>query len=137
MTTIEADITATEITEAERLNFLPTHFGADMLAFENAICDFAQALCGDYRGGLWVFFELSNGGVYIAPRSPRELPVTVAENGFDRTLSADAAGIVLSIFALNVLAIRTRRAKYVFLLDMLKDYASQHRERAAIYSAID
>src|ERR1022692_1022899 len=99
---VKNTISATLVGEAERLNFLPRFFGERfMLLGENAVFDWMGKLSEDYNGGFWNFYTLSNGGFYMAPAGRDVMQISVDGNGFDGTLSADAAGIVATIFALD------------------------------------
>jgi hypothetical protein len=42
------------------------------------------------------YYELSNGGFYMAPCLDKKLTMFVEGNGYEGILSADAAGIVAS-----------------------------------------
>jgi hypothetical protein len=137
MITIETPVSSSKVVDGQRIHFLPTHFGGYMLAFENLVYDYARQLCPGYTGGLWDFFELDNGGVYMAPASARDLAISVEGNGFQGTLSADAAGIVLTLFALGELANRAMSAKFSFLYHQLREFAAQHAEGPLIFEAID
>ncbi|MGR8998212.1 MAG: antirestriction protein [Gammaproteobacteria bacterium] len=55
-------------------------------------------IADDYNGSYWEFYELSNGGFYMAPRSDSKFNVS-CENGFEGQLSADALGIVACLYA--------------------------------------
>ena len=61
-------------------------------------------LSADYNGGQWDFFELSNGGFYMAPVMPGPLRIDVHGNYYSGTVSADAAGVIATLFALGQLA---------------------------------
>jgi len=60
-------INAREIPSDERLQLLPRHFGRHMLTVEYAVYAFMRKLTNQYTGGYWHYFELSNGGFYMAP----------------------------------------------------------------------
>ena len=63
-------ITATRVPDEDRLNFWSRHVGPKyMLSFERHVFGWMRRLCGDYDGGFWEFYELSNGGFYIAPQN--------------------------------------------------------------------
>ena len=53
--------------DQERLEALPRHFGPLMMIFEDSVYQFMRHLCSEYNGAYWQFFELSNGGFYMAP----------------------------------------------------------------------
>jgi Antirestriction protein len=57
-------------------------------------------------GGWWNFYDLSNGGCYLAPGGVETFHLKVMGNGFDGRLSANATGITVTLFALSHLAFR-------------------------------
>jgi hypothetical protein len=64
----EIAVTAELVRPGSRLYALPRHFGAEfMLAVEREIVLALKELAADYCGGHWHFYELSNGGFYMAP----------------------------------------------------------------------
>ena len=137
MTTDSETIIATQIPEEKRMAFLPRFIGNRMLTFENAVYTFADRFCATYKGGYWRFYELSNGGFYLAPQTRSPLSISVESNGFEGDLSADGFGVVCTLFALNALLWSapdevTEKRYYA-----LRDYADQHPDAAEIYGAID
>jgi hypothetical protein len=46
-------ITATRVSDDDRLGFLPRHFGAQMMIVERALYAELRHLCAEYRGGWW------------------------------------------------------------------------------------
>ena len=59
-TTVES-VEAWPVPEHARIGTLPRHFGMHMLTVEGRIYDFLSQFCPSYDGGMWQFFELSNG----------------------------------------------------------------------------
>ena len=53
----ESRIVVTGAPDAERIAFLPRHFGPQMLIVERAVYAHLGNLCVDYRGGHWDFFR--------------------------------------------------------------------------------
>ncbi len=94
-------------------------------------------LSSDYKGGLWAFYELSNNGFYMAPDSDQEFTIHVRGNDYHGTVSADAAGIITSLFALNALSWKTDENCFIEAYYSLRDFACEHYEAEAILSAID
>jgi len=130
-------ITAHLIAEGARLDALPRHFGLrSMLRVEFAIYDALRELARDYSGAYWHYYELSNGGFYMAPAAERPFEVSVEGNGFSGSLSADAAGVVASLFGINRVANAgcERSIRHYYLL---RDYALFHAEQQSIFRAID
>ncbi len=133
----EPRISAKAVPEAERTLFLPNKVGNLFISFEQRVYAAADALMEGYNGGLWDFFDLSNGGFYMAPESPKSFDVRVDGNGFHGEMSNDAAGIVACLFALNGMAWAHSDEKIVDLYYQLKEFACDHPEAAAILEAID
>lgn len=108
MTTNNApsNITATRVPESERLAFLPRHFGRLMMKVEREIFAQMAELCDAYSGDLWHFVDLSNGGAFLAPAGSDPLVIAVHSNDYRGTMSAEAAGITATLFALSHLAFR-------------------------------
>lgn len=131
------NIRATLVPENQRIRFLPFLFGKEMLRGEALTYACLERFSKEYQGGLWDFYTLSNGGCYLAPSHPDKLTLYVASNGFMGNLSADAAGIVATLFTLNHLA-QDGNGRFIDLYYLLLDYAMYfHPEKALISSAID
>jgi hypothetical protein len=130
-------IEAREIPDGERLQILPRHFGRHMLTVEHAIYSFLRKLSSEYTGGHWSYFELSNGGFYMAPTHQTSLQVSVDTNGFDGPMSADAAGITACLFALSHLSFQIEHESIATHFHHLRDFALDHPEASAILAAID
>jgi hypothetical protein len=136
--TLEQQVTAQCVPEAKRLGTLPKHFGQHMLTVEGRIYDFMFQFCRDYNGGIWEFHELSNGGFYMTPPE-RSYALYVHGNWFRGTLSADAAGITVCLFAFSHLSFEYEHAADLFgrYFHRLREYAANHPEARLIFSAID
>jgi hypothetical protein len=120
-----------------RMQIFPEYFGRHMLTAEAMVYQTLGSLCQDYAGGYWDFYELSNGGFYMAPSTDKRMRLQCAGNGFDAEMSADAAGIVACLFAFNGLVWRTRDVRFERLFYSLREFASDHAEACAISAAID
>ncbi|HFQ7030076.1 TPA: antirestriction protein [Yersinia enterocolitica] len=137
-------LTARIVPQRGRMNFLVTLFGNWFLRGEALVFNLARHHCQEYNGGSWHYVRLSNGGGYMYPESPEWFNVSVNSNQFGGEMSAEAAGIVLTIFALNRLSWSAYDNNYQGFADKLiieqerlKDYAEQHPESALIYRAIN
>ena len=129
--------TAVLIGSRDRLRALPRHFGVQsMLRVESAVYSAMRMLAREYTGGYWHYYEVSNGGFYMAPAAPTPFAVSVHGNGFTGNLSADAVGIVASLFGINRVANAgcERCIEHYYLL---RDYAASHAESSDIFGAID
>jgi len=109
-------IKARRVAEKDRLDFLPRYFTPRwMLHGESLVYAWMRRLSPGlsggyllgYQGGYWEFYTLSNSGFYLAPTG-QEMRLIVEGNYFDEVVSADAAGIIATLFALNDLACDAR-----------------------------
>lgn len=132
-------ITATLVPENKRMNFMPNFFGPNlMMRGESLVFSWLRKLSTDYNGGYWHFYTLSNGGFYMAPDIKGPLRLVVDGNYFSGDLSADAAGIVATLFALCQLANETENDRIIDLYHQLVEFAgTDHPEAGKIFSAID
>ena len=136
----QQSIVATLVPDENRVEFLPRHFGAHMLTVERYLYSQFANLCPAYTGGYWHFYELSNGGCYLAPNQETN-PLLHPGNYFEATVSGDAAGIIASLFTFSQLSfileadpLGPRIAEYFHLL---RDFAGAHPEAGLIYRVID
>lgn len=132
-------IQAIRVAANRRMGFLQKSFGNIQTALrgESAVFDLMRQFSADYNGGEWIFYNLSNFGFYLAPKSPKSLLVRVDGNGFEDRMSADAAGVVVTLFILNSLANRTQRDDLIEKYHCLLDFAKGHPEARLILQAID
>jgi Antirestriction protein len=129
--------TAVLIAQRDRLRALPRHFGVhSMLRVESAVYSAMRELAREYTGGYWHYYELSNGGFYMAPDAATPFAVSVHGNDFTGSLSPDAAGIVASLFGINRVA-NSGCEKCIEHYYRLRDYAASHAEARDIFRAID
>jgi hypothetical protein len=91
----------------------------------------------DYRGAFWQFYELDNGGFYMAPDRGTYRNI-IDTNHYEGTLSADAASITTCLFACSHLSFNDCKGElFVERFHQLRDYALGHPEWGEIFSAID
>ena len=131
----EKNITASLVSEEDRMDFLPRHCGRHMLTFEDSIYAFARVLCPEYDGGYWNFWELDNGGFFMSPRGDEPLLLRCSGNYYEGRMSPQAAGIVITLFALN--SICEKDELFIEAYYRLKDFACEHAEASEILAAID
>jgi Antirestriction protein len=127
------------VPDAERMEFLPAFFGESLMLYGEALVyKWMGRLAPQYAGGFWQFHTLSNGGYYMAPTQPERLRLVVAGNGFDGFMSADAAGIVATLFALGQLAATEAQPdRFIEQYHALREYVDGHPEAGFIWRAID
>jgi len=130
-------IEAYRVNEHARIGTLPRHFGRHMMTVESRIYDLLRQFSADYTGGYWQFYELSNGGFYMAPEL-ETARLVIASNGFEDQMSGDAAGITVCLFAFSHLSFEYRQAEvFARHFHRLRDYAAEHAEAQKIFGAID
>lgn len=133
----EEKIVATLVDDEDgRMEFLPHHLGNQLFRGQNVPFEWMGRLQADYGGGMWQFFNLSNGGWYMAPRGDKPVFLSWHGNGFEGWMSPDAAGVVACIFALNQLA-QSGDDKIIKAYYALMDFAAEHAEAGLISEAID
>ena len=135
-------VVATLVPDPLRMEFLPFYFGTRrMLRGEALVFAWIGRLCEAYSGGYWAFYTLSNGGFYMAPDRPDAMHLEVQGNGFSGDVSADAAGVIATLFALCQLCEEVQGAEDADALtenfQRLREFADGHAEAAAIFRAID
>jgi hypothetical protein len=133
-------ITKNQVPDHLRIQHTAALFGMNFpLKFEPVVYTITGNIVEEYDGGYWEFYELSNGGFYMAPHSDTPFNVS-CENGFEGVLSADALGIAACLYAYSHLSFsgksgfdETCARQYHWL----RDYMLEHAEAAAILGAID
>lgn len=130
-------IVATQVPEHRRLSFLPRYLGKHMLLGEVLVYSSLESLCDDYNGGYWEYYDLSNGGFYMAPAIEGKLRLIGKGNFFEGDVSADAAGIIATLMALNQLCWDSRSDRHIRLFYLLRGFALEHAESGLILGAID
>jgi hypothetical protein len=137
-TVVTSPLCASLVADQNRLAFLPAFFGPRlMMRGESLVYTWLDQLCPGYSGGYWHYYKLSNGGFYMAPSVGTPLRLECEGNGFEGEFSADAAGIVATLFALSDLMTLSSDERIIWLYYLLKDYACEHADAGLICQAID
>lgn len=131
-----AAIQVSRVPTSERLSVLVRHFGRHTLVFESGVYVFAHQLAPAYGGGYWHFHELSNGGFFMSPQCGA-LRLQVKGNGYDGTLSPEAAGITFCLFAFSHLSFKFPEPVFMQHFHDLRAFAFEHAEAGSILAAID
>lgn len=140
----EQTITETEVTTPKaRLDFLFSKLRSQCVDFENAVYLWMGKLCPEYSGGFWKFYNLSNGSFYMQPPKSYEL---CSPNGFMDEVTAQEAGIIVTIMMFSELSFATHRKGLTEDCERISNYYHQLREyiftldentQSKIFSAID
>ncbi|WP_338811490.1 antirestriction protein (plasmid) [Agrobacterium leguminum] len=130
---------ATIVPDQRRLEFLPTLFGCSLLIIgENAVYSLMERLSPlDYRGGFWDFYEHQGTPLFLAPRSRSRFRITGEITGFQGEVSAEAAGIIATLFSFSHLSFRHQSDHLSEGYDRLYAYSAEHPEASEIFQAID
>jgi len=134
-------ITASPVSDEQRLDFWPQHFGRipQWILIEPRIFGWMDRFCEDYRGGIWHFHTLSNGGAFMAPEADSDEKWALFNNmnGNRTEMSAEAAGIAVCLIEYSHHACRTECDAITEHYYRLRDYALHHPESHAILAIID
>ncbi|HBR2102452.1 TPA: antirestriction protein [Klebsiella pneumoniae] len=134
-------ITASVVPDELRIGFWPQHFGSipQWITLEPRIFACMDRLCADYRGGIWRFSTLSNGGAFMAPESEHDEKWILFNNmnGNGAELTSEAAGIVACLMAYSYHACRIECDAMTEHYYRLRNYALNHPECSAIMHLID
>jgi hypothetical protein len=104
---------------------------------DRAIFDMLRCLSPDYGGGLWEYYQLSNGGFYMAPAGNGMYTIIYEGIGFSGNVSAQAAGIIACAIAFSHLSHLVKGDGCVRAYELLMDFIAQHPEAKVIRSALD
>ena len=130
---------ATLVPEQRRETFLPTLFGRQHLIIaENTLYNLMGLLSPrDYGGGFWDFYEHEGKPLYLVPTSRPCYRITCETNGYEGDVSADAAGIIATLFALSHLSFKYESDLLAEGYSRLYAFAADHPEASEIFQAID
>jgi hypothetical protein len=125
----------------DRMQAVERRFGIHWpFMLEPLIFSLAAKMTRDvYQGGYWNFFELSNGGCYVALDSDQVFRV-FCDNCWEGDLSADALSIVCCLYAFSHLSFSKDERFGRVCADYyhwLREYLFGHAEAANILRAID
>lgn len=134
---------ATLLPDEQRIGFWPQHFGniPQWIILEPHIFAWMDRFRADYSGGIWQFYTLSNGGVFMAPEpdgdNDEKWTLFNPMNGNGAEMSAEAAGITVCLMTYSHHAMRTECDAMTEHYYRLQDYALSHAECSAIMHIID
>jgi len=129
-------VTAHLVPAEERVETLPRHFGRYMSVVEGLVYQFTRQLVGTYNGAYRQFYELSNGGFYMAPEI-EPMHLYVQGNGFGQDMSPDAIGITACLFAFSHGSFRYPDETFARHYELLREFSYSHPEAGLISAAID
>lgn len=103
---------------------------------ENVVLATMWTIGVDFELGEWNYFELSNGGFYMAPNTEKTVDLACA-NGFEHEVCANTAGIIVTAMAYSRLALLPNGERFNQAYQHLSDFIFQHREAGIIRAALD
>ncbi|MCY1128456.1 antirestriction protein [Frigidibacter sp. RF13] len=130
---------ATLVPEARRMAFLPELFSPTlMLIGERSVYQFMSWLApDDYAGGLWHFHERGGQPLFMSPDADKRFRIFCETNGYMGEVSAEAAGIIATLFALSHLSFRHEADQLSEAYMRLYEFAGDHPEAGEMFKAID
>ena len=135
-----SNITRQQVADDQRIAITAKLFGVNFpMQLEPSVYGTTGSLAGDYHGGYWTFYLLSNGGFYMAPDADSDFAVS-CENGYEGCLSSDALGITACLYAYSHLSFNGNEEFAQICARQyhwLRDYMLDHAEARAILRAID
>lgn len=129
----------TVVPEARRMDFLPALFSpALMLIGERTVYQFMFWLAPDnYNGGFWHFHERDGQPLFLSPDTGKRFRIACETNGYVGEVSAEAAGIIATLFALSHLSFRHEVDHLSDAYMRLYEFAGDHPEAGEVFQAID
>jgi len=101
MVVLNSMINKIAVAESERDNAIPHVLQRYLLPIEAHSQNYLRQVSGDYTGGQWNFYKLSNGGFFMAPSDRQMYTITVPDNYFHKTVDAEAAGLIAFLSGIN------------------------------------
>ncbi|RST86548.1 antirestriction protein [Aquibium carbonis] len=131
--------TASLVPDERREDFLPTLFGLPLLIVaENTVYSLMERLSPhDYGGGFWDFYEYRGRPLFLAPTSKPRFRIICETNDYEGEVSAEAAGIIATLFAFSHLSFRFNSDLLAQGYGRLHSYCAGHPEASEIFQAID
>ncbi|KQT62080.1 MULTISPECIES: antirestriction protein [unclassified Aureimonas] len=135
---VNVPLIADLVSDERRMDFLPALFGLPLLIVgEHTVYHFLDRLSPDYGGGFWDFLERDGTPLYLRPASDGRFRIHCTTNDYEGEVSADAAGIIATLFAFSHLSFRDRSDRMANAYARLYAFAADHAEARAILGAID
>ena len=130
--------TPTVVPDSRRVNFLPALFGPRrMIAGESMIYSVVGQLDTNYRGAMWDFLEVDGKPLYLRLDGEGQIGIQWHDNGFQGTVSTDAAGIIACLISFSSLSFDDPTDLMADAFHRLREFASEHRKADTICRAID
>lgn len=130
------------ISDSDRLNFLPAHFGRDYALAESAIYVLADNLIEGYKGGYWEYAEivLPKGKRYpffFLRTQQEKLTLCNPFSGDEVEVDSILAGMIVTIYACNFLESERGYQVSGVLTAVAYDYAEETGQGDAAFDMLD
>jgi hypothetical protein len=139
----EAKIVSELLTDEKRAAFISQHFGDNKILFFRAVFTIMRSISPTYHDVAerwhWNIYQLSNGGFYMAPCFDSGFEIIIPYgNNWEGKVSADAAGIIVTMMALSHLSFEDIESiDFAEHYHQLRDFMCTHIEASDIFGAID
>lgn len=125
------------VRDAKRMEFLPMLFGERLMMLgEMTVYAQMSNMCSQYLGGLWDFVLVPGGG-YMRPPMREHYDMYCPSNWFGGQVSADAAGIIVTLMALSHMSFKDQTDHCADRFYALRQFVDGHPEAVQIFRAID
>ncbi len=128
------------------MNFLPKHFGKQMMRVESSIYNLADNIIVGYTGGYWEYAEadpteeIDCEGAF-AYLDENELTIRNIFSGSKTTVDGVLAGMIITIYAINLVMERTGSDDLYDIWHRLRvlayDYAKETDQTDAAFMMLD
>lgn len=131
-------VTESLIPSEKMLAAIIRHFGIGATAVEKTVYAYMRHLCPEYDGGMWSYYELSNGGFYMAPEGERFYNL-VSPNSYEDAMTSKEAGITACLFAFSFVSAKYQSERLCDHYEWLWEYTTYCDRKSAqkIFAAID
>ena len=131
-------VTESLIPSEKMLDAIIRHFGFRTTVVEMAVYAYMRHLCPEYDGGMWSYYELSNGGFYMAPEGERFYNL-VSPNSYEDSMTSKEAGITSCLFAFSFVSAKYQSERLCDHYEWLWEYTTYCDNKSAqkIFAAID
>ena len=136
-------ITSKKVHHRSRVNFLPKYFGNGnvflAMRVERSVFALADNMIEGYTEncGFWDFYSTSNNAGFMVPAMSGRVRVINTGNFSDETMSPIAAGLCMSILALNHTLGHPAFQGLYPRWEALMEYAKDHPESSKIMKILD
>ncbi|MBL4842173.1 MAG: antirestriction protein [Thalassospira sp.] len=129
---------STRVPELQRAETMHQYWGDRCVNLEMFVFRFMDNFNEAYNGGYWDFNITHNNALYISLSTDKPVRLVSPLNYADETMSADAAGVVLTIFACSYALDKFPDAEEILATyDRLMDVFGDHPEASKIYRLLD